>query len=369
MRNDFQNARLKLVALYLTIIGGIIVLFSVLIVYQAQDSLSDPSVHTNMSIALDNVTAQTRAQEQMPGKEILDSEYEIEKGKLYFTTIFTDESEVKVDLFTGDVVIPDTTESAFASLTDSLEEIVAYVGLIVFLLAGALALFVANKTLQPIAENMRRQKQFVSDAAHELRNPLAALHARIESTIRSKEKVVADDILKDLLSETKRLITISEDLLALEHGSSTARIITHQSMEENVTLTRERLQQLIVEKNITLQTDIGDDTLLIDRKDLQTILFNLLHNAIKFSNPGGNISLTWKDHIFTIEDSGIGISEKDLPNIYNRFFKSDTARSGQGSGLGLAIVKEHTDSYGARITVTSSIGKGSTFSIHFTGSR
>ena len=87
-----------------------------------------------------------------------------------------------------------------------------------FLLAALASVYVANNTLAPIARNMKKQKQFIGDAAHELRNPLAALHARIESALRVGGHHIKKEVLDDLLSETKRLISLSEALLALERG-------------------------------------------------------------------------------------------------------------------------------------------------------
>lgn len=346
--------------------GSVISLFSLLIIYQVDDSFSDPAISTKKDLLLKASEAITIAEKMHPKKEVTETEYEIEHGKLYFTVAFDDEeTEVKVDLLTGETHVPEKEEGIMGMFTDDFDEMVGWVALLVFTLAASLCIYVANKTLEPISINLRKQRQFVSGAAHELRNPLAALHSRIESILRSTEPELKENVLEDLLLETKHLIALSEGLLSLEKGELRTANIKTQSIKTSANHIISRLENYAKDKNITIQNDIGNDSIAIDTEDLQTILYNLLHNAIKFTKEGGTVKFVWANKTLTVSDTGIGIPEGDIPFIFDRFYKADISRGNEGNGLGLSLVKEIADSYGALITVSSLIGKGTTFTVSF----
>lgn len=365
MTNNFTHARLKLVGIYLLIIGCVITLFSFLVLYQADDSFSDPAVITDKEIVLTANAAEQIAQSTYPEKEITETEYEIEKNVLYYTTSFNDESEVKIDLLTGDVFIPDDDLGLFVSITDDFDEMVVWIALFVFLLAALLCVYVVHNTLYPIAHAMNVQKQFVSDAAHELRNPLAALHARIESIQRAGTETYSATVFTDLLQETKRLISLSEGLLAFEEAEKGTTEQQTQSVETVCTSVVEQLTHLAEEKQITLHTAIGTHSIVMGAFDMHTILYNLIHNAIKFTPEHGDINLKLEGKTLTVSDTGIGVAEEHIPFLFNRLYKVDTARNLGGVGLGLALVKTITDRYGAKIVLESTVGKGTTIRINF----
>ena len=335
MTNDFKQARRKLVLLYLLIIGSVIGLFSLLVMHQANNSFSYPAIKTNTEIQITAEEAVLRAKTLFPDKVISETEYEIENGMLYFTVSFDDEAEVKVDLLTGATHIPREAEGVIALVTDDFDEMVGWIALLVFLLAALLSVYVAHTTLKPISRNIRAQKQFVSDAAHEFRNPLAALHARIESILHSGAQEFKKVVLDDLLIETKRLIVMSESLLALEKGEQRMREIKPHSLEAIVRSVVGQLEYLIQSKNIQLQSNITTESLNIDQGDIESILYNLTHNAVKFTPQNGTITITWAEKVLRVSDTGIGIAKEDVPHIFNRFYKADTARTKDGSGLGL----------------------------------
>ena len=364
MKNDFTQARRKLVILYLLIVGTIIVVFSLLIIYQANDSFSDPAVKTSADLLLGATEVEALARDLFPEREIEETEYEIENGVLYYTVSFGDDEEVKVDLLSGSTYLPKEEGSLIELLTDDFDERVGWIALLVFLAASWLSVFVANRTFVPIVKSIQRQKKFVADAAHELRNPLAALHARIESAMLYGE-TTKKEVFEDLLSETKRLISLSEGLLVLEknaHGRGEPETLV---VKEVVREVLSRLEFLSVSKKLHIKTDIDEVSLTLQRADLETVLYNLLHNAIKFSGTRGKITIAWKHKILTIADSGVGIVAEKIPYIFDRFYKADVARAGEGSGLGLAIVKSIVDRNNATITVVSTLSKGTAISIHF----
>jgi signal transduction histidine kinase len=128
-----------------------------------------------------------------------------------------------------------------------------------------------------------------------------------------------------------------------------------------------RLKSNIIEKKIEIKKSIDANHLFIDKLDLELIIYNLLHNAIKFSNIGGVVTIKWHNKILSIHDNGIGISADKIPFIFDRFYKSDDSRntSGSGSGLGLSIVKEILVRYKVDIKVKSEVKKGTEFVITF----
>jgi signal transduction histidine kinase len=362
--NDFSKARLQLVVIYLIIIAGIIGLFSFLVIREADERQGSASATAEQSPVLTDEEVLARAHALVPGKSVIDTEYEITDGELYYSVEFEGETDVKGNLFTGEVLVEhDEARGIVETLTDDFGEMVIWIGLVVFLLAGLVSVYVASRTLRPIAENIRKQKQFVSGAAHELRNPLAALHARIESALRSSAHAGSRDVLADLLSETKRLIALSERLLSLERMEDRKPNLQMCAVRDSVANVSTRLKPFLEEKNISLRIDTDATSLRIDSEDLETILYNLIHNAIKFSDEGGEVRVVWKNGMLCVEDDGVGIAENALPHIFERFYTTGTM--GAGTGLGLALVKEIVGRYDGTVNVTSEVGKGSTFSVTF----
>lgn len=363
--NDFVQARAKLILIYLLIIGSVIVLFSFLVIREANDSQGSAAVAFEDGLTLTADEVRKEAYLLMPGREETGAEYEIEGGALYFTVEFG-KDDVKGNLVSGEITVAkEGAKNIIEMLTDDFDETVVWIGLMVFLLAALLSIYVAHRTLSPIAENMRRQRQFVSGAAHELRNPLAALHARIESTLRSGDYGPCEEVLTDLLHETKRLISLTEDLLAIEKVGNVARIVEQEEVGAAIARVSKQLALLAHEKRVTFETNATSDRLRISREDLETVLFNLMHNAMKFSREGACVRVSWTRGTLVVADAGIGIAANDLPSIFDRFYRADAARGVDGNGLGLALVRDIIARYGGRIEVESAPEKGATFTVTF----
>lgn len=354
MKNDFIFARLRLVALYLLIIASVIVLFSYLVIRQADDAEHTASTGEPLVLSAEEVEAKARV--FMKGKEITDAEYEIEHGALLYTVEFEGDEDVKGNLFTGEVTIDESKERSIETLTDDFEEIVVWIGLAVFLLAGLLSSYVAGQTLAPILKNIEKQKQFVSGAAHELRNPLAALHSRIEGALRGARHEAGREVLQDLLQETKRLIQLSEELLVIERDEERKRDIRACSVEKSIEVVLARLAPLINERQVSVEQDVELAPLRIDSRDLETVLYNLLHNAVKFSPTGGILRVSWKNGMLKVADEGPGIAPEHQSRMFDRFYKVHP--EAEGSGLGLALVRDIITRYSGTIEVGSVRSRG-----------
>lgn len=369
---SFRQARRKLVAVYLLIIAVVIFVFSTLVVLQVNQRELSNKLSPQTKITLNTSEAQLTASLNKPNTKIINTEYELKDGVLIYEVYFDDGEKVFVDVASGKI-LPDVEKKEFNSiylqLTDDTYEIVGWLGLVVFILASIGSIFVANITLKPISVSVQKQKRFVSDAAHELRNPLAALQTTLESYIRSDDKSSSlnEIVAKDLLAEVKRLIVTSESLLAFERAELTKKSLVACSVQERLEATVYRLEKMLAAKNIVVEKNISAVPLRVDAQDLDTILYNLLHNAIKFSDESSNIFVVWDGSTLIISDLGQGIEAKHLPHVFERFYKVDQARSftSNSSGLGLALVSEIISSYKGTISVQSAIGRGTQFIINF----
>lgn len=230
-----------------------------------------------------------------------------------------------------------------------------------------------NKTLDRLEQAFRSQEQFVLDAAHELRTPLSTLHAQVEilQAKQNKGEGVPEAILSAQGKNLVRMEAIVEDLLLLAKGKQ-------QFPEECVDLSQLigeiclDLQWLAEKHEVKLMYEAGEiqviqaNSMMIDR-----LIRNLIVNAIQYNKPNGLVKINLKPKpealILSIQDSGIGIVQEDLPHIFDRFYRVDPSRSrlSGGTGLGLAIVQHIAELYKAEITVESEVAKGSCFIVSF----
>lgn len=224
----------------------------------------------------------------------------------------------------------------------------------------------------------RMRQDFVANASHELKTPLAAIKAYTETLMdwALYDETVNARFLKRIDEQAERLNQLILDLLSLARLESGQEIFEHAPLylvpvlESCVESHRDRAQT----KNLNLVFDpegMDDETMVLaDEEAIRQIVDNLIDNAIKYTPEGGSVSVTcYSDrNSATIEvaDTGIGIPRSDLPRIFERFYRVDKARSRElgGTGLGLSIVKHLMQSIGGQIDVTSRPGSGSRFTVH-----
>ena len=222
------------------------------------------------------------------------------------------------------------------------------------------------------SENKRRQ--FVSDASHELKTPLASIKLLSDSILQNDMDVdTVREFVGDIGSEADRLTRVSEKLLTLTR-SEVSLDEEHEIIFMAPTI-QKVANMLIATANknqISIELDLTPDSpVLITEDDLYQITFNLAENGIKYNVPGGclRLSLSREDDnaILEVSDTGIGIPEEAIGHVFERFFRVDKARSRKsgGSGLGLSIVRNIVERNGGSISVTSCIGQGSTFRVTF----
>lgn len=236
-------------------------------------------------------------------------------------------------------------------------------------LPGATLLVFQDLTRINRLETVRRD--FVSNVSHELRTPLASLKALAETLQESalEDPPAARLFLRRMEDEIDNLTQMVRELLDLSRIES-GRVPFNRRAENPSGLMRnavERMQLQAERGGLSITLVEGDPLpdVIADGERIEAVLVNLLHNAIKFTAPGGQITVQAKQEngqvIFSVQDTGKGIQPQDLPRIFERFYKADQSRSGGGTGLGLSIARHTVEAHKGRIWAESTPGQGSTF--------
>ncbi len=240
-----------------------------------------------------------------------------------------------------------------------------FVSVVISLLTFGVGRFFARRSLLPAERMVTKLEQFTQDASHELRTPLAALNSSLDLALKTesyKEGIVsAKEDLQQVLTLVERLLEIAR----LE------QFVIHPEAVDVSALVRdvvERYKPLALEKGITIDADLDEAYVTsADPSLLRQVLNNLLSNAIKYNKPDGKVTVELGKGKLTVEDTGIGIAKEDISHIFDRFYQVDDSRSRGGFGLGLSLVRKIVDVHGWDLTVKSTEGKGSRFSISFAG--
>ena len=232
-----------------------------------------------------------------------------------------------------------------------------------------------NQMLDRLEKSFRRIRQFSGDASHELRTPLTILRGETEVTLRwAKTTDEFRDMLRSNMEEIDRMERIIESLLTLaksEVGELTLEMkqLSLSDMVQELYLQSRILceaKQIKVEMDLKVEQEVR---IRGDELRLRQMFLNLISNAIKYTPDGGELKivLAQKDDFAVVDivDSGIGMHAEHLAHIFDRFYRVDKARNRMdgGTGLGLAIVKWIAEAHGGSISVTSEVGKGSSFSV------
>ena len=215
------------------------------------------------------------------------------------------------------------------------------------------------------------RRDFVSNVSHELRTPLASLKALVDTLTEGalEDPPAARRFLLRMENEIDNLTQMVQELLELSRIESGKVPLERQAITPLDLLTPavERMQVQAERSGLILLIACPTDLppVSADPKRIEQVLVNLLHNAIKFTPPGGEIRVTAyrgsNNVVFTIQDTGVGIAPAALPRIFERFYKADRARSGGGTGLGLSIARHLVEAHGGRIWAESIVSQGSTF--------
>jgi signal transduction histidine kinase len=246
--------------------------------------------------------------------------------------------------------------------------------LLVFLIIIGVGYFLARQALIPINESWEKQEQFVSNASHEMRTPLAVVRAHAELLLHSPDHTIEQESehIASIIRESTRMSNLVSKLLLLARTDSNQAELEFQSvilpeLIGNV-VTQFRPIACLKEVSLHLQADEAFE-FFCDKDRIVQLLVILFDNAVKYTPAGGDVTVQVRNLVnaaqIIVQDTGIGISTSDLPHIFDRFYQADTSRSGKerGTGLGLAIAKWIVEKHSGSIKAHSIAGKGTVITV------
>jgi heavy metal sensor kinase len=230
-----------------------------------------------------------------------------------------------------------------------------------------------NQMMDRLEGAFKRITQFTADASHELRTPTALIRTAAELSLRrDRDSAEYRETLGQVLEEAQRMGILIESLMTLARMDSGAESLNYTTLDV-ASLVREASlagQPLAVSKQIHFEHEIPNEPILVsgDPHALRRLFLILIDNAVKYTPANGRVSVTLNrsgnDVAVKVRDTGIGISQQDLPFIFDRFYRADKARSREsGAGLGLSIARWIADAHRGSIRVESGVGQGSSFEV------
>ncbi|MDT9721776.1 HAMP domain-containing sensor histidine kinase [Paenibacillus sp. ClWae2A] len=246
------------------------------------------------------------------------------------------------------------------------------VGLIMLIVIYFLSRYFANRSIAPVREAFEKQKQFIGDASHELKTPLAIINTNTDVLLANQEDTIANQAkwLHYIKSETERMTGLTNDLLYLTQMDDSRSTMIHAkfNMSDAVESIILPMEAVIFEKNISLDYNIEPNlTVHGNSEQIKQVILILLDNAVKYSGPKGSVNVTLQkqnnDVVLAVSNTGEGIAPEHLDRIFDRFYRTDSSRARKhgGHGLGLAIARSIVDQHKGELYARSVVGEGATF--------
>jgi two-component system OmpR family sensor kinase len=230
--------------------------------------------------------------------------------------------------------------------------------LIVYSILALIGFYLAKLLLKPIKDESEKLNNFIKDTTHELNTPISAILMSSESEELTKKQIKRIQLAANKISEIYKDLTY----IFLEDNSE-KEDFKNINLKEVIISQLKYFEALAERKKISISTSLEDTNYFIDENDFIRLFNNLLSNAVKYNKMKGSIFIELKNNTLTIKDTGIGIEEKKINDIFNRYFRA-TTQSG-GFGIGLNIVKNITTQYNIDIQVDSKVNEGTTFILKF----
>lgn len=233
-----------------------------------------------------------------------------------------------------------------------------------------------NTFLDVIATHLQKNREFVANAAHELRSPLAAIQSLVEVTLeKPRGGAEYEELLFQINDECRHLAQVVNQLLQLTQSEATAAETRREqvALDEMVRKAVEMFEPVAEERRVKLQTSLMNLQILGNPREIRQLLTNLIDNAIKFTPAGGTVQINLnratdrRYACLTVRDTGIGIPADSLNRVFDRFFQVDKSRQRgvetRGNGLGLSICQAIVQAHHGTITVNSKVDVGTTFTV------
>ncbi len=231
-----------------------------------------------------------------------------------------------------------------------------------------------NRTFDRLEKSFERQKQFTADASHEIRTPLSVILSQSEITLR-KERTSEEyrNALTSIEGAGRLMSEIVTKLLTVARLSTDRLELTRENTDLSAIIRKavKLLTPLADQKGVSINMTVGEHPVIYGvRAALLELFVNIVDNAIRYNIPGGEIDISIKKEkssiVTEIRDTGVGIAEKDLDQVFDRFYRVDKSRSKEigGVGLGLSICDEIVKLHGGRIGIRSQVGTGTTVCVH-----
>jgi signal transduction histidine kinase len=313
-----------------------------------------------------------------PGTQLFDSmaaQVALHTGMPRFTTVGPEDQRLLIyslpamrDGHTVGLVQVAISEFTYDQTQDSLLRSLALVSGIGLSAGAAITWLVVSRALHPIREGLRRQRDFVADAAHELRAPLAVLRTAAELGMAPGNAEDQQEAMEQVLLQGSHMARLIDDLALLARVDSGALDIERQDLDLGywVREVASGMELLAEERSIQLQCST-DPALQVhgDPRRIHQLIMILLDNALKYTPAGGCIVVEatrqGRQARLQVRDSGPGIDAHDLPHLFERFYRADRARGGEGTGLGLAIARWIVEAHGGQIQAGNVPGSGAVF--------
>jgi two-component system sensor histidine kinase MprB len=223
-----------------------------------------------------------------------------------------------------------------------------------------------NATLDALERSAEAQRHLVADASHELRTPIASLRANIQVLQDADQLPEADreSLRADIIAELDELTALVGDVVELARGSKPSDVVDDVRIDQIVRALVERAERRAGD-GVTFRVSLQPTVVSGEPERISRAISNLLGNAHKWSPPGGLIEIDLVDGTLTVRDHGAGFDEADLPHVFDRFYRADSARGMPGSGLGLAIVRQAAEAHGGSVSAANADGGGALVAVSF----
>jgi two-component system sensor histidine kinase MprB len=224
-----------------------------------------------------------------------------------------------------------------------------------------------NAMLGALEESSRAQRQLVADASHELRTPLTSLRTNIE-VLASERKLPAGErerLLTDVVDQLSEMTTLISELIELARGEQQTAEPEEVRLDLVAADAVERARRN--RPAVTFTTNLQESMVQGVPATIERAVANLLDNAAKWSPPGADVEVAVRDGEVSVRDHGPGIDEEDLPYVFDRFYRSRSARGRPGSGLGLAIVRQVAVAHGGEVVAEPADGGGTRMTLRLNG--